>query len=427
MINIPISRRHNLSLIRKIIEKIFRELRWFLLKTKFYKKILKNKYPVSTPGEIIWVSPNMINKITLNYNNENPLSPLGIVEEGDWDRKSERIKDLKIFKALNEYIANKKSIKKTEFYNSNIETKEEYDKEGGSRIWEYISEYEYENRIKTINHLIDSIKTDGYLTQEQLGCAPIDEIIVKVGRNGEILFFNGIHRLCISKILNIEKIPVIVKTRHREWADLKKELCLYAQMQQIGSKHEGKLYHKLAHLDLQDIPYAHDNEDRFAAIKNNIFTSTGKLLDIGANFGFFCNNFNELGYNCTAVEQDKMLQYFLQKTNNIGGIYFNIVHENILNMFDKPVKFEIVLALNIFHHFLKTKEDYNKLKFLLKNLIMEEMFFEPHDPNESPFSNAYKNLDNEQFLEFIISNSNLTKYEKILDCFENRYLYHLRR
>lgn len=255
MINIPISKRNNLSLIKRIIGKISRELRWFLLRTKLYKKILIYLYPISTPGEIIWVNPGMINKITLNYNNENPLSQLGIVENGDWDKKSYRIKDLIIFKALNEYIINKKSIKKTEFYNSDIKTKEDYDMEAGSRTWEYISEYEYENRIKIIDHLIDSIKTHGYLTQKQLGSAPVDEIIVKVGRNGEFLFFNGIHRLCISKILNIEKIPIIVKTRHKKWVDYKKELYLYAQRQQTSGENEEKLYPKLEHPDLQDIPY----------------------------------------------------------------------------------------------------------------------------------------------------------------------------
>lgn len=249
MINIPISRRNNFGLTMRILGKISRELRWFVLKTKFYKKCLKFIYPISTPGEIIWVKPKMINKITLNYNNENPLSQLGIVEEGDWDKKSDRIKDLIIFKALNEYIINKKSLKKTEFYNSDIKTKEDYDMEAGSRTWEYISEYEYENRIKTIDHLIDSIKTHGYLTQKQLGSAPVDEIIVKVGRNGEFLFFNGIHRLCISKILNIEKIPIIVKTRHKKWVDYKKGLS--AQRQQTSGEYEEKLEHP----DLQDIPY----------------------------------------------------------------------------------------------------------------------------------------------------------------------------
>jgi 2-polyprenyl-3-methyl-5-hydroxy-6-metoxy-1,4-benzoquinol methylase len=416
--------RKKMSLIKRINNKILKEIRWILIKNNFYKRILKKKYPINTPGEIVWVSLNLIEKITFNNNNA-PLKQFGSVEEGEWDLLTEDINTLKIYKAFSEYISNKKSLKDTEFYNSNIRTKTDYNNQGGSRIWEYISEYEYDERIKKIDYLVNSIKRSGYLTQAQLGDDPEDEIMVKIGRNGEILFFNGIHRLCISKLLNIEMVPVIIKARHKEWVKLKEELYAYAQLQHLGGKHEGKLYQKLAHPDLHDIPYAHNNDDRFTAIKKNILTNSDTLLDIGANHGFFSSKFTELGYDCTAVELDNKLVYFLQKTNLIGKRPFKIEQHNILNMFSKPVEFDIVLALNILHHFLKTEENYNKLIALLKNLNMKEMFFEPHDPKESPFSNAYKNLNNEQFLDLILSNSNLTKYEKILDCYENRYLYHL--
>lgn len=425
MINIPISNRRNMRLIAKLFKKIFREIKWIIIKNNFYKKMVKIKYPINTPGEVIWINPNLINRIIFNYENENPLEQFGLVEGGDWDKDYNNIENLNIYNALYELIINKKSLKKTNFYNPAIKTQNNYDNEGGGRIWEYISEYEYYDRIKKINKLINNIITKGYLTQINLNGNPNDEIIVKIGRNGDFLFYNGIHRLCIAKILKIDKIPVIVKTRHYDFAKLKEKLYLYSRTQHLGTKHEGELYQKLAHPDLHDIPYTHDNTDRFLAIKNNLFTTDGTILDIGANFGFFCSKFTEEGYDCTAVELNDKLHYFLRIINNIGGISFKIEHQSILTMFDKPVEFDIVFALNIFHHFLKTEDNYNKFIILLKNLKMKEMFFEPHDPNEKPFLNVYKNLNNEQFLILIINNTNLTKYKKILDCDENRYLYHL--
>ncbi len=425
MSNIPTGSRKNPGLITRIFKKILREIKWIVLKTNFYKKILKIKYPINTPGEIIWINPNLINRITFNYKNENPVEQLGLVEGGDWDEKYDNIENLNIYNALYELIINKKSLKKTDFYNPDIITKDDYKNEGGTRKWKYISEYEYKDRIKKINELINNISTKGYLTQTQLNGNPNDEIIVKIGRNGDFLFFNGIHRLCISKILKIDKIPVVVKTRHKDFAKLKEELYLYSRTQHLGTKHEGELYQKLAHPDLQDIPYAHDNTDRFLAIKNNLFTTDGTILDIGANFGFFSAKFSEAGYDCTAIELNNKLFYFLKKLNDIDGMSFKILHQNILNMFDKPVEFDIVLGLNIFHHFLKTEGNYNKFIVLLNNLKMKEMFFEPHHPNEKQFTNAYKNLNNEQFLKLIINNTNLTKCKKILDCEEDRYLYHL--
>lgn len=421
MIEIPVSKRKiKKNIFYRIFNRINREIEWILINNYFYKKRIKRKHPINVPGEVIWCDTKLINNIIFKIDDENAYEPLGLVEDGNWDKKFTQIKDMNIYKALYEFINKDQSLKNTNFYNPEITTKEEWEK---SSIWEYISEYDFEKRSAYIKNLVNSIKLNGYKTQSELGKNPLYEIVVKIGRTGEIFFSDGIHRFCIASILGIEKIPVIVKTRHTEWVNLKNKLYSFALSQGKGTKDEGKLYHKIYHPDLQDIPYIYDNNDRLKAILSNIITKNGTVLDIGSNLGFFSNKLTILGYKCTAVEQNNQLVYFLKKFNQDNSI--NILHGNVLNMFENEKEYDVVLALNIFHHFLKTEDEYNKFLRILKNLKMKEMFFEPHNYNENQFKGSYMNMHNEQFIKLIIDNTNLTNYEKILDCKENRFLYHL--
>lgn len=45
----------------------------------------------------------------------------------------------------------------------------------------------------------------------------INEILVDVGRDGELLLVDGRHRLSIVKILGLDEIPVVKHVRHEQW------------------------------------------------------------------------------------------------------------------------------------------------------------------------------------------------------------------
>lgn len=90
------------------------------------------------------------------------------------------------------------------------------------------------NKLKKIR---DSILENGYLTQRELeqnnedwvhtplGLPPEqNEIIVDIGRDGEMIFDDGRHRFCIAKALDLEKVPVRVLVRHRDWQLFRKKI-----------------------------------------------------------------------------------------------------------------------------------------------------------------------------------------------------------
>jgi len=98
---------------------------------------------------------------------------------------------------------------------------------------------------KDIDILYESIKNKGYIPTSELiknsdmnemkensphkvniGCKKYpDECCIGVGRNGELIrLAGGSHRVSISKILSLEKIPVLVLTRHKQWQQFRDEI-----------------------------------------------------------------------------------------------------------------------------------------------------------------------------------------------------------
>ena len=68
--------------------------------------------------------------------------------------------------------------------------------------------------------LYDAIRTDGYRTQADLGNDAADEIRVCIDRDGRgCVFGGGTHRLSIALLLELDRVPVVVKRVHAQWVD----------------------------------------------------------------------------------------------------------------------------------------------------------------------------------------------------------------
>ncbi len=99
-----------------------------------------------------------------------------------------------------------------------------------ARPWGHDSLESFDRRLDEIKTLRDSIQNQGFLTQQELinqygdnarrqnnELVPpeLNEIVVDIGRSGKPLHAGpGTHRLCVAKLLGINKVPVIVAARH---------------------------------------------------------------------------------------------------------------------------------------------------------------------------------------------------------------------
>jgi hypothetical protein len=245
-------------------------------------------------------------------------------------------------------------------------------------------------------------------TSEDMSCS--------IGREGDLLLNTGLRNLLAARAIHVPKVPIRIVARHPKWQRFRNELCALSV--------EKNLYQGLTHPDLCDIPAEHPSEERVDIVSKNMTAQTGRLLDIGANFGYFCHRFEDQGFECTAVEVDLKALYFLRKLKRAESMTYRIVSQSVLEWKDlKNKEYQTVLALNIFHHFLKRKILFEKFVEVLRNLHTKEIFFEPHLSDDPKMKGAYRNFDEEEFADFVLKNSRLNTAKVIGTASDGRPIY----
>jgi hypothetical protein len=166
---------------------------------------------------IVHVDPSDIN-LTVNKHNatlkRNDMWHFGSVESGDWDSGGVPIQEYGyIYPILKQRFEQGKGYDEIPEFNENLGLIAQGETPDNCR-----TEKQYREkwrRIETMHHLL---KANGYKSQKELKTGyPFNEIRVQVGRQGDLLFEEGMHRLVISQLLGFGRIPVIVTRRHSEW------------------------------------------------------------------------------------------------------------------------------------------------------------------------------------------------------------------
>ena len=343
----------------------------------------------------------------------------GAAQPGDWDQSDKRFDRLAVYQAFNEVCKQKaKSWSETDYYKTILASIE-----NGQGKYSCETQADLDARCEKLTALYESIATEGYKSQAELNTTFDDEVAVAVSRDGQFLFADGAHRLAIAKVLGLTEIPVLVSVRHPDWLAFKSQLQEFTKTQTLGT-----LYQQASHPDLMSVPAEHGSADRFAVIEAHLPETRGKMVDIGTNLGYMCHRFEEKGFDCIGTEIDETHLYFLRKLRDYSNRRFEVRAGSFLTDMELTTNdFEVVLGLNIFHHFLKTEEDYKLLIAFLDRLKVNYMFFEAHLPDEEQMLNAYKNYPAEEFCDFIMEHTGLTRKERIFQAHDGREMFLLSR
>jgi 2-polyprenyl-3-methyl-5-hydroxy-6-metoxy-1,4-benzoquinol methylase len=404
--------------LQNLFFRVTTETRYIIFRIKLMRL---NTNKTLNPAKVYWISPE---RIVYNTNHVFENEMRGKVIDGNWDVTNYKFTDSIIYRSFRQRIMEGLKWQDTEYYKAILKAVE-----SGKFLWGIKNKNDLDNRCRYLDSLYKSIKNDGYRLSRNSYDKNLayDEIDVNIGRNGEYLFQNGAHRLSIAKILGLKYVPVRVFVRHKEWNAFRQFVISYTQ----NSCHlkKGKLYQPIVHPDLADVPYDltdHDCEDLMQAISQHLGQKEGTMLDLGANIGYFCHKFEDLGYRCFAVETDPATIKILKRIKVAEKKKFEIITTSILELtFSKNMKFDVVLALNIFHHFLKRKTEFFKLKELLRNLEMDVLIFESHLYHEKQMADAYINFTPTEFVDFIFQNTTLTKSEVIYTAKNGRIVFKL--
>lgn len=195
------------------------------LKLRYYKNRLKYGKAAPNSFEIIYIDPDDINKIIIpGFFREDRYTSR--IKNGEWDsrdtktEKSARTREILDLEERSIYTSFKQRFesdfewKDTERYQKGFEQI----RETGS--WKDHSSIEsLSSTLNSYDSLYANIKKDGYKTQKELGETVLDEVLIDIGRDGKLILEDGRHRVIISKILKLQKIPVRVLVRHKKWQE----------------------------------------------------------------------------------------------------------------------------------------------------------------------------------------------------------------
>lgn len=328
------------------------------------------------------------------------------VYDGDWDKK-EYIENDFVHYSVMQMLKEQKPFIETDLYCSSVNKILKGEPRWGCRTVE-----EFKKRGEHIIKIYNKIKKEGFKTQKELNSKQeynfkingkfVDDPGIVIDRDGRYLYHNGNHRLAIFKILNTPKINININVRHKQWV----EFLQYVKNISTKLWGEGKIYQPVDHFDFME--YKPEWGDyRFNIIKKHINKDLKTVLDIGALWGYFSSKLEEEGFNCTAVENNAEFIYIMKKLRTSKDQTFKVFDKNLFSL--QEYNFDVVLALNIFHHFLKKETSFNYLTQLLKKLNMKEMYFQAHQTEEYQMKEAYVNFNYKEFVDYIINNSCLNQ------------------
>lgn len=272
-----------------------------------------------------------------------------------------------------------------------------------------------------VDELHARMRRDGYLTRAELGTGGLkDEIQAGIGRNGRYVLLSGAKRLAVARALGLDSITLNVSVRHADWEDFREKIIGYA------GEHRGRVYQRIKHPDLFDLP-AHHDDDRLPLLKQafkNYDVKGKKLVDIGPHWGGMSHAMEGLGFAVTGVEANETSAWFAIKLRDATASRYQIWTGSIFE-WPEIAEQNVILGLNIFHHFLKTEESYNGLVSMLQRSAADIIVFAAHVDRGPDMRNAHRNYPPDEFAAFVAKHSRLPNVELLGKSHDGRSLFKL--
>ena len=198
---------------QKIIEKAYQN-------SKSY--ITEDSKEIFDPQKYIYINPNEIQfRCGLSYprkgSNNKRLTNYGkIIQETDWEHFEKPVQKYKLYDCLVKRIIHGQSWDNSGVYDLKLSEVER----AGRAIDGCISKKDFINRYSKIDALIENLMSHDFKRQIDLSDSAniSNEMFVSIGKTGRIYFSaGGNHRLFISQILRLKKIPALVLARDVDW------------------------------------------------------------------------------------------------------------------------------------------------------------------------------------------------------------------
>lgn len=210
------------------------------------------------PFRLVAVDPQQIERCE-----DATPSKWGRVSDGDWDRTATSLEETTDFRSITAHFVDGVPWEETAEWHRYVDRLERGNEPKGCT-----SKRELRERLERTDELYARIENTGYRSQRDLWAAQpdeqrelfykwgttidprLDEVTVTIGRDGEVFHRGrGNHRLTIAKLLGLESIPVLVRTRHARWQAIREEVRAVDSVAEL----RGEVQDVLEHPDVQDV------------------------------------------------------------------------------------------------------------------------------------------------------------------------------
>lgn len=218
------------------------------------------------PGSFTDADPferRIVDPREIRYVEETTPRKWGRVRGGDWDRTTTRVDETTDYRGIEAHFTDGIPWEETAKWERYVRRLERGETPKGCA-----TRAELRRRLERVDEIYERIRTEGYRSQRDLWASEpdeqrrlfykwgrtidprLDEVTVTVGRDGRLFHRGrGNHRLTIARILELEELPVLVRTRHAEWQAIRDELRTATMVDDLSEDARGVLEHP----DLRDL------------------------------------------------------------------------------------------------------------------------------------------------------------------------------
>lgn len=233
-----------------------------------YRAVTRREFSDADPFDLVTVDPRAVTHVSNRAKGWD--SWLGEVVGGDWDRRSVPLDEVPIVRIVADYVESGEPL--------DCDRYRRYYAEESRRT------EPFDVRCERLTNLVWDIERDGYRTQrELLECEDlytlqgenndtvhplVNEIRLDIDRDGGFHHWRcGLHRLAIARALGIERVPVLIGTRHAEWQAIRDQFRRASSVDDVPEA----LWVHADHPDLRglvpDSRPGRDGDDRSSAVR----------------------------------------------------------------------------------------------------------------------------------------------------------------
>ena len=213
-------------------------LSWQLALRNAGNRLKCHKAALPDPLQILWINPNLIASSGRMFSHSKEI---GRIVDGDWDMRRTTIENIPFYIGLRERFHNELPWQETKYFQIFAKRFAGQDKQS---VWGYTNMAEFEQRLEFLDELYRSIRDEGYRTQQgsdglihdpvrhrgkglqsTMTHTMTHEIGCNIDRSGVFLLNSGIHRFTIARLLGLDRIPIQIIVRHRQWQTVRNQVA----------------------------------------------------------------------------------------------------------------------------------------------------------------------------------------------------------